>query len=85
MRYELYDIITLDDDKQYVLSYEAFYNEKKYYLLIETNDQEELLEGAMLVRSEIENDQTNLYMIQDEQELETVHNIFQKLIEAEEK
>lgn len=47
---ELYDILTLENDKKYTVLKELSYNNQEYYFLVEVDEDEEILEEQLIVK-----------------------------------
>ena len=74
MNYELYDILTIENDK-YIISSMVIENNTIYYLLLEIDDDENLNpENAKIYKQSTMNniEPDKLYPVLDEKELSTV-------------
>lgn len=74
---ELYDILTLEDDKEYTIANMLEYNNATYLYLIEVDANEELIENnQLIVRRVIKNGEDAVEKITDEQEYKEVSRLF---------
>lgn len=74
---DLYDIITLDNNKEYVICNAINYNGKEYLLLIRVDEQENLLNEKIIVEK-INNNE--LKKIQNKNLEQIISEIFAKKI-----
>lgn len=75
---EKYDILTLDNGKDYTISQMVEFNGKDYLLLVEVDDDENILEEKLIV--EKNKDTNELVVVNDEEEYKNVSSIFTKMI-----
>jgi len=73
---ELYDILTLENEKQYTVVKKLSYNDYEYYFLIEVDENEDLLEEQMIVKKVVVEGEVGVAPITDEEEFEKVKDIF---------
>jgi hypothetical protein len=74
---ELYDILTLEDDKDYTVANMASYNDFEYLYLIEVDKDENIIEdNQMIVKRVFQNGEEHVMEVTDEKELESVSKIF---------
>ena len=74
----LYDIITLDNNKDYVICKTLSYKEKEYILLVQVDEEENLLEEKLIV--EKINSCNTLKMINDSNLKQIISEKFAKMI-----
>ena len=75
---EKYDILTLDNGKDYTISQMVEFNGKDYLLLVEVDDDENILEEKLIVEKIKDNNE--LVVVNDEEEYKNVSSIFTKMI-----
>lgn len=73
---ELYDILTLENNKDYTVVRELPYNNEEYYFLVEVDKDEELLEEQMIVKKVVVDGEIGVAPIEDEKEFNEVKQIF---------
>jgi flagellar biosynthesis component FlhA len=74
---ELYDILTLEDDKDYTVANMATYNDNEYLYLIEVDKEENLiLDNQIVVKRVFKEGEESVELLTDEKEKEEVNNIF---------
>ena len=73
---ELYDILTLENNKEYTVVKILPYNNNEYYFLIEIDKDEELLDEQMIVKKVEVNGELGVALITDEKEFKEVKEIF---------
>lgn len=77
---ELYDILTLEDNKDYTIANMATYNDSEYLYLIEVDKDENLLESNQkMVRRVVNNGEDSVEIVTDKEELEAITKIFFEL------
>ena len=77
---ELYDIITLDNGKDYVISKMLTYNEKDYLLLLEVDKDENLLNENLIVEKQSDNNGDYVRDITDEKLKQIISEKFAKML-----
>lgn len=77
---ELYDIITLDNGKDYVISKMLIYNEKDYLLLLEVDKDENLLNENLIVEKQSDNNGDYVRDITDEKLKQIISEKFAKML-----
>lgn len=81
---ELYDILTLEDDKSYTIANMLEHENKTYLYLIEVNEEEDLIEeNQLIVQRVIKNGEDSVMKIEDEEEYKTIAKLFFKLFKTE--
>lgn len=75
MKINKLDIVTLSDNKEYVVSDDIIFNGIKYYLLVEVDNNEEIKENAKLLK---EINTNNKILLQEE----TDEELFIEVVEA---
>ena len=80
---ELYDILTLENNKNYTVVKHLPYNNEDYYFLIEVDEEEELLEDQMIVKKVSIDGEIGVAPIMDEKEFKEVKEIFINLLYQE--
>ena len=73
---ELYDILTLENNKNYTVVKHLPYNDENYYFLIEVDEDEELLEDQMIVKKVCIDGEIGVAPILDEKEFKEIKEIF---------
>lgn len=77
---EIYDILTLEDDKDYVVANMAKYNNSKYLYLVEVDEEENVIEtNQQIVRRVWCEGEESVEIVTDKEELEPVQKIFFEL------
>lgn len=71
---EKYDILTLDNGKDYTISQITEYNGKDYLLIVEVDEDENILEDKLIV--EKEKDSSDIYIVEDKEVLKKLSTIF---------
>ena len=79
---EKYDILTLDDGKDYVVSEELEHNNKNYLLLQEIDENEDIIkENTMIVEKTVDNEDISLTTIEPtEENYEYLSNKFSSML-----
>lgn len=77
---ELYDILTLENNKKYVVVKELSYNNKDYYFLIEVSEEEDLLDEQMIVKKVFIDGEIGVAPITEETEFKEIKEIFINLL-----
>ena len=79
---EKYDILTLDDGKDYVISEELEHNNKNYLLLQEIDENEDIIkENTMIVEKTVDNEDISLTTIEPtEESYEYLSNKFSSML-----
>lgn len=81
---ELYDILTLEDDKDYTVANMVSYNDSEYLYLIEVDQDENVKEeNQKIVRRVISDGEDSLEIVTDKEELDTVSKLFFELFRDE--
>ncbi len=85
---EMYDILTLEDDKDYTIANMASYNDAEYLYLIEVDHDENLIENNQkIVRRVINEGEESVEIVTEKEELDAINRIFfesfKELSEAE--
>ena len=80
---EIYDVLTLNDNKEYCVLriYEELDN--IYLLLVEIDDQEEFTDSYRIVKQIYENDQMFIENIEDAEKINKLKEIFIPMIEMD--
>lgn len=73
---ELFDILTLENNKNYTVVKYLPYNEEEYYFLIEVDEDEEILDEQMIVKKVEIDGEIGVAPIEDEKEFKAVKEIF---------
>ena len=73
---ELYDILTLENNKKYTVVKQLPYNGEEYYFLIEVDDDEELLEDQLIVKKVCIDGEIGVAPIMDDTEFKEIKEIF---------
>lgn len=74
---ELYDILTLEDDKDYMISAMTTYNNAEYLYLIEVDQDENIVDdNQKTVRRVIVEGEESVELVIDQDELAQVNSIF---------
>lgn len=77
---ELYDILTLENNKQYTVIKYLEYNDSEYYLLIEVDENEELLEEKLIVKKIEIDSEIGVAPIADPDEFSEVKEMFVNML-----
>ncbi|MDD4548031.1 MAG: hypothetical protein PHI05_04760 [Bacilli bacterium] len=73
MKININDVVTLNDDRKFVVLSETIYNENKYFYLIElTSDGEEVVDNIKIVKELITEDGTKLIVVKDTDEIDDI-------------
>ncbi|MFA5603349.1 MAG: hypothetical protein WDA12_00625 [Bacilli bacterium] len=73
MKININDVVTLNDDRKFVVLSETVYDETKYFYLIElTNDGEEVVDNIKIVKELITEDGTKLIVVKDSDEIDDI-------------
>lgn len=81
---ELFDILTLENNKQYTVVKHLEFNDNDYYFLIEVDNDEELLEEQMIVKKVEIDGEIGVAPIIDEEEFKLVKDLFIDMLYQEE-
>ncbi len=81
---ELYDILTLENNKKYTVVKNLPYNDKEYYFLIEVDDEEEILDEQMIVKKVEIDGEIGVAPIEDEKEFKEIKEIFINMLYQDE-
>lgn len=73
---ELYDILTLENNKNYTVVKYLPYNEEEYYFLIEVDEAEEILDEQMIVKKVVIDGEIGVAPIEDEEEFKEIKEMF---------
>ena len=73
---ELYDILTLENNKKYTVVKYLPYNDNEYYFLLEVDDEEEILEDQLIVKKVEIDGEIGVAPIEDAQEFKEVKEMF---------
>lgn len=73
---ELYDILTLENNKNYTVVKYLPYNEEEYYFLIEVDEEEEILDEQMIVKKVVIDGEIGVAPIEDEEEFKEIKEMF---------
>lgn len=73
---ELYDILTLENNKNYTVVKHLPYNDNEYYFLIEVDEEEELLDEQMIVKKVEIDGEVGVAPIENEEEFKEIKEIF---------
>lgn len=77
---ELYDILTLEDNKDYTIANMTAYNDSEYLYLIEVDKDENLIEkNQIVVRRVMKDGEDSVEIVTDKEELDAVNRIFYDL------
>lgn len=77
---EKYDILTLENNKDYVINEITNYNGHEYLLLVEVDDDENILDEKLIVELIKTNDGFDVEIVDDKDIYEKVSNIFIEMI-----
>jgi len=77
---ELYDILTLENDKKYTVLKYLPYNDQEYYFLVEVDDEEEILEEQLIVKKVLIDGEIAVAPIEDEKEFKEVKELFVNML-----
>lgn len=81
---ELYDILTLEDDKDYTIANMAIYNDSEYLYLVEVDKEENIKEdNQKIVRRVIKDGEDSVEIVTEKEELDAVTKIFFELFREE--
>lgn len=81
---ELYDILTLEDDKDYTIANMATYNDSEYLYLVEVDKEENIIEdNQKIVRRVIKDGEDSVEIVTEKEELDAVTKIFFELFREE--
>lgn len=81
---ELYDILTLEDDKDYTIANMATYNDSEYLYLVEVDKEENIKEdNQKIVRRVIKDGEDSVEIVTEKEELDAVTKIFFELFREE--
>lgn len=80
---ELYDILTLENNKKYTVLKKLPYNEQEYYFLVEVDDEEEILEEQLIVKKVEIDGEIGVSPLEDE-EFKEVKEIFINMLYQDE-
>ena len=81
---ELYDILTLENNKDYTVVRHLPYNNEEYYFLVEVDKDEELLEEQMIVKKVVVDGEIGVAPIEDTEEFNEVKQIFIDMLYCDE-
>ena len=81
---ELYDILTLENNKDYTVVRHLPYNNEEYYFLVEVDKDEELLEEQMIVKKGVVDGEIGVAPIEDTEEFNEVKQIFIDMLYCDE-
>lgn len=77
---ELYDILTLEDDKDYTIAEMVTHNDSEYLYLIEVDKDENVIEeNQKIVRRVIANGEESVEIVTEKEELDELTQIFFEL------
>jgi len=77
---ELYDILTLEDDKDYTIAEMVSHNDSEYLYLIEVDKDENVIEeNQKIVRRVIANGEESVEIVTEKEELDELTQIFFEL------
>lgn len=77
---ELYDILTLEDDKDYTIAEMVTHNDSEYLYLIEVDKEENVIENNQkIVRRVIANGEESVEIVTEKEELDELTQIFFEL------
>ena len=77
---ELYDILTLEDDKDYTIAEMVTHNDSEYLYLIEVDKDENVIEdNQKIVRRVISNGEESVEIVTEKEELDELTQIFFEL------
>lgn len=77
---ELYDILTLEDDKDYTIVEMVTHNDSEYLYLIEVDKDENVIENNQkIVRRVIANGEESVEIVTEKEELDELTQIFFEL------
>ncbi len=85
---ELYDILTLEDDKEYTVANMILHKDVEYLYLVEVDKDENIIEtNQKIVRRIITDGMDGVEIVTDKEELEEVseifHDLFAKMVKEE--
>ena len=81
---ELYDILTLEDDKDYTVASMVTYNDSEYLYLIEVDQEENVKDdNQKIVRRVICDGEDSVEIVTDKDELDAVSKLFFELFREE--
>lgn len=81
---ELYDILTLEDDKDYTIASMVSYNDSEYLYLIEVDQEENVKEeNQKIVRRVISDGEESVEIVTDKEELDEVSKLFFEIFREE--
>lgn len=81
---ELYDILTLEDDKDYTIANMAIYNDSEYLYLVEVDKEENIKEdNQKIIRRVIKDGEDSVEIVTEKEELDAVTKIFFELFREE--
>lgn len=82
MEIKLNTVLTLDDQKKYVVVSKVEYEKSFYdYLLELSSDDEIITEGAIIVKEEFENNEIYVTKVEEKQILDIIGPLFQESLE----
>jgi len=84
MLYNQYDILTLENEKEFVVAHIIPHNKTFYYLLVEVDADENILEGVIIAKEEKIDESYQLVEITEESEMNEIKNMFDELLDDEE-
>lgn len=74
---ELYDILTLEDDKDYLIANMVDYNDSTYLYLMEVDKNEEVIEeNQLIVRRVVHEGEESVVKVTNDEEYKTVAKLF---------
>jgi len=77
---ELYDILTLENDKDYTVVKHLPYDDDDYYFLIEVDKDEELLDDQMIVKKVEIDGKIGVAPIEDPEEFKKIKELFIEML-----
>ncbi len=81
---ELYDVFTLEDDKDYTVAKMANYDDAQYLYLIEVDDEDNLKEeNQKIVKRVVKDGEDSVEIVTNKEELEAVSKIFFELFQKD--
>ena len=79
-KFELYDILTLEDNREYTIAHMITYNYATYFYLIEVDKNENLIENnQMIVKLIISDGEESVEKVTEEKEYKEVAKLFFQL------
>lgn len=81
---ELYDILTLENDKQYTVVKHLPFNGEDYYFLIEVDNDENLLDEQIIVKKVIVDGEAGIAPLTDEKEFKQIKEMFINMLYQDE-